>query len=113
MTIASSSLASVHGRPGLTDSVVHPVVITHPETGRRALFVNRGWTARIEGMEIGQSNGILATLFDHCEKPEFSTRWTWSAGDAVLWDNRVTMHYAVNDYGDATRIGHRVTIHDR
>jgi taurine dioxygenase len=88
-------LSAVHGRPGLTGSTVHPMVVTHPETGRRALFVNRGWM-----------------LFDHCEKPEFSTRWSWRAGDAALWDNRVTMHYAVNDYGDATRIIHRVTIHD-
>ena len=105
-------LSAVHGRPGLTDSAVHPMVITHPETGRRALFVNRGWTSRIEGMDIGLSTGILVTLFNHCEKPEFFTRWTWSKGDAALWDNRVTMHYAVNDYGDETRILHRVTIHD-
>ena len=105
-------LSAVHGRPGLTGSTTHPMVVTHPETGRRALFVNRGWTTRIEGMDIGQSTGILSMLFDHCEKPEFSTRWSWRAGDAALWDNRVTMHYAVNDYGDATRVLHRVTIHD-
>lgn len=105
-------LSAVHGRPGLTGSAVHPMVTVHPETGRRALFVNRGWTTRIEGMDIGQSTGILAMLFHHCEKPEFFTRWTWTQGDAALWDNRVTMHYAVNDYGDETRIIHRVTIHD-
>lgn len=105
-------LSAVHGRPGLTGSAVHPMVKVHPETGRRALFVNRGWTTRIEGMDIGQSTGILAMLFNHCEKPEFFTRWTWTQGDAALWDNRVTMHYAVNDYGDETRIIHRVTIHD-
>jgi taurine dioxygenase len=63
-------------------------------------------------MDHDLSAGILATLFAHAEKPEFSTRWSWSVGDAALWDNRVTMHYAVNDYGDATRIVHRVTIHD-
>ena len=63
-------------------------------------------------MDQIQSAGILATLFDHAERPEFSTRWSWTAGDAALWDNRVTMHYAVNDYGDAARILHRVTIHD-
>jgi taurine dioxygenase len=50
-------------------------------------------------------------LFDHAERPEFSTRWTWRTGDAALWDNRCTMHYAVNDYGDATRVLHRVTIY--
>lgn len=105
-------LEAVHGRPGMTGSSVHPMVVTHPETGRRALFVNRGWTTRIEGMQNELSNGILAALFDHTERPEFSVRWTWTAGDAAMWDNRVTMHYAVNDYGDATRILHRVTIHD-
>ena len=105
-------LSAIHGRPGLTGSAVHPMVITHPETGRRALFVNRGWTTRIEGMDFGLSTGLLATLFNHCEKPEFFTRWSWNPGDAVLWDNRVTMHYAVDDYGDQTRVMHRVTIHE-
>ncbi len=105
-------LSAVHGRPGLTGQHVHPMAITHPDTGRRALYVNRGWTTRIDGMDHDLSAGILATLFAHAEKPEFSTRWSWSVGDAALWDNRVTMHYAVNDYGDATRIVHRVTIHD-
>lgn len=101
-----------HGRPGLTGVTSHPMVITHPETGRRALFINRGWTTHIEGFEHELGSGILAALFAHTERPEFATRWTWTAGDAAMWDNRVTMHYAVNDYGDATRILHRVTIHE-
>jgi len=105
-------LSAVHGRPGITGQHCHPMVVTHPETGRRALYVNRGWTTRIDGMDHGFSAGLLETLFEHAEKPEFSTRWSWSVGDAALWDNRVTMHYAVNDFGDATRILHRVTIHD-
>ena len=105
-------LEAVHGHPGITGTTVHPMVVTHPETGRRALFINRGWTTRIEGMHFQLSDGILEALFDHTEKPEFSIRWTWAQGDAVLWDNRVTMHYAVNDYGDAARIAHRVTIHE-
>ena len=104
-------LDAVHGRPGLTDSSTHPVVVTHPDTARRALFVNRGWTARIVGLSQIESNGILGMLFDHSERPEFTTRWTWHAGDAALWDNRCTMHYAVNDYGDAARVLHRVTIY--
>jgi len=104
-------LEAVHGRPGLTDSTTHPVVTTHPDTGRRTLFVNRGWTTRIAGLSQIESNGILGMLFDHSERPEFMTRWTWRAGDAALWDNRCTMHYAVNDYGDAARVLHRVTIY--
>jgi taurine dioxygenase len=104
-------LEAVHGRPGLTGSTTHPMVITHPDTGRRALFVNRGWTSRVVGLTQTESQGLLSLLFDHAERPEFSVRWTWRPGDAALWDNRCTMHYAVNDYGSATRILHRVTIH--
>lgn len=103
-------LEAVHGRPGLTGTTTHPMVITHPDTGRRALFVNRGWTTRIVGLSHIESQGILGMLFDHAERPD-SVRWTWRPGDAALWDNRCTMHYAVNDYGDATRILHRVTIY--
>jgi taurine dioxygenase len=105
-------LRGVHGRPGFTGTTTHPIVTTHPETGRRSLFVNRGWTTQIEGMSQAETFGILAALFNHSEKPEFTTRWTWTQGDAALWDNRCTMHYAVNDYDDAPRIIHRVTIYD-
>ena len=105
-------LEAVHGRPGLTGTSTHPVVVPHPATSRRALFVNRGWTTRIAGLTPTESASILEMLFNHAERPEFTTRWTWRPGDAALWDNRCTMHYAVNDYGDAPRILHRVTIHD-
>jgi taurine dioxygenase len=106
-------LEAVHGRPGMTGSTVHPVVRVHPATGRRALYVNRGWTSQIVGLSHVESRGVLTMLFEHAEKPEFALRWTWQAGDAALWDNRCTMHYAVNDYGDAPRLLHRVTIYDR
>jgi taurine dioxygenase len=105
-------MEAVHGRPGMTGTSTHPVVVTHPETRRRALFVNRGWTTRIAGLTPTESSSILDMLFNHSERPEFTTRWRWQPGDAALWDNRCTMHYAVNDYGDATRILHRVTIYD-
>lgn len=106
-------LRAVHGRPGMTGTSTHPMVTVHPETGRKALFVNRGWTTRIEGLSIIESQGILAMLFDHSEKPEFTVRWSWTAGDAALWDNRCTQHYAVDDYGTAARVLHRVTIYER
>ena len=109
---AVDALDAVHGRPGLTGTTVHPMVRTHPETGRRALYVNRGWTTRVVGGRPLERNHLLALLFDHPEKPEFGVRWTWSAGDAALWDNRCTMHYAVDDYGDAPRRLHRVTIYE-
>lgn len=105
-------LEAIHGRPGLTETTTHPMVVTHPGTGRRALFVNRGWTTRVVGLSDLESRHLLALLCDHAEKPEFSVRWTWQPGDAALWDNRCTMHYAVNDYGDAARVLHRVTIYE-
>jgi taurine dioxygenase len=105
-------LEAEHGRPGMTGTAVHPVVTTHPETGRRALFVNRGWTARIVGLSVIESRHVLGLLFEHAERPEFTTRWSWNVGDAALWDNRATMHYAVNDYVEAPRMLHRVTIYD-
>lgn len=105
-------LEAVHGRPGLTGQTIHPMVRAHPVTGRRALYVNRGWTTSIVGLGRVESQGILAMLFDHAERAELCVRWTWSVGDAALWDNRCTMHYAVNDYGAADRVVRRVTIHD-
>lgn len=107
------SLRAVHGRPGMTGTTSHPMVTTHPATGRKALFVNRGWTTRIEGLSQIESQGILGTLFAHSEKPEFTVRWSWTPGDAALWDNRCTQHYAVDDYGTETRVLHRVTIYER
>lgn len=103
-------LRAVHGRPPSTGEHTHPAVITHPVTGRRALFVNRGWTTRFEGMSSIESTGLLRMLCDHAERPENTVRWTWTPGDAALWDNRCTQHYAVNDYGTAKRVLHRVTI---
>lgn len=106
-------LEAVHGRPGMTAQNSHPMVKVHPVTGRKALFVNRGWTTGIVGMDENEARPLLEALFHHAEKPEFNTRWHWTTGDAALWDNRCTMHYAVNDYEEAPRILHRVTIYDR
>lgn len=105
-------LEAVHGRHGLTALTKHPMVRVHPESGRRALFVNRGWTTSVVGLTAIESRHLLQMLFEHCERPEYTVRWTWSPGDAALWDNRCTMHYAVDDYGDAERVLHRVTIYD-
>jgi taurine dioxygenase len=70
----------------------HPVAIRHPETGRRALYVNRLMTMRIEGMAAGESDALLAELFAHAERPEFQYEHRWRRGDLVLWDNLATMH---------------------
>jgi taurine dioxygenase len=89
---------------------VHPVVRRHPETGRKALFVNRAYTVDIMGVTSIESRNILNFLFEHIEQPSFQVRWRWSEGDVAMWDNRCTLHYASMDYGDAHRLLHRVTL---
>jgi taurine dioxygenase len=88
----------------------HPVVRTHPETGRNGLFVNSHFTRFIEGFSALESTAILDMLYRHCQKPEFSCRFRWKAGAVAFWDNRATLHYALDDYGDALRVAHRVTL---
>ncbi|MFC7304417.1 TauD/TfdA dioxygenase family protein [Streptomyces monticola] len=90
--------------------VEHPVVRTHPETGRRMLFVNSSFTTRITGMERAESDELLRLLCQQAHVPEFQVRFHWRAGDVAFWDNRATQHYAVADYGDARRVAERVAI---
>jgi taurine dioxygenase len=77
---------------------VHPVVRVHPETGRKALFVNELWTEKIVGVSAHESEYLLAMLWKHSISPEFTMRWKWQANDLALWDNRAFQHYAVRDY---------------
>jgi alpha-ketoglutarate-dependent taurine dioxygenase len=91
-------------------SVEHPVVRTHPETGRKSLFVNPGFTRSIKGLTTKESDALLAFLYDHMTTPEYIVRYRWEEGDLGFWDNRTTMHYAIGDYGDAHRVIQRVTI---
>ncbi|AFA72272.1 taurine dioxygenase [Gordonia polyisoprenivorans VH2] len=90
--------------------VTHPVVRVHPETGRKSLFVNPGFTSHIEGVSDAESRGILDLLYAHLTKPEHIVRHRWRLGDLVLWDNRNTLHYANRDYGDNRRVMHRITL---
>jgi taurine dioxygenase len=108
-----ADLEAVHGHPPMTGQATHPVVGSHPVTGARTLFVNRGWTHRLRRLPGPQGRGLLELLYSHLEQPEHTMRWTWELGDAVLWDNRCTQHYAVYDYGDAPRGGNRVILRDR
>ena len=89
---------------------VHPVVRTHPETGRRSLFVNPGFTSHIEELERDESDALLGFLFRHSVLPEHTVRYHWSAGDVGFWDNRATQHSVVGDYGDQPRVIQRVTL---
>jgi taurine dioxygenase len=92
------------------EPVVHPVVRTHPESGRRGLFVNPTFTTRVVGVSRRESDALLALLYDHAAQPEHVFRHRWSTGDVVFWDNRSTLHRGVRDFGDAHRVLHRVTI---
>jgi len=91
-------------------AALHPVVRTHPENGRKGLFVNGQFTQTLLGLSKLESNAILEMLYHHCEKPEYTVRFRWQPGSLAFWDNRATLHYALDDYGDAARFGHRVTL---
>jgi taurine dioxygenase len=88
----------------------HPVVRTHPETGRKALFVNRTFTTRINELSETESRGVLDLLFDHCEQIDYQIRFRWERNDLAFWDNRCVMHRAIWDYWPNERKGRRVTI---
>jgi taurine dioxygenase len=89
---------------------VHPVVRTHPETGRKALYVNPAHTASFEGMTVDESRPLLRHLFEQSVRPEHTCRFQWEVGSMALWDNRCAMHNPVNDYHGFTRRMHRITL---
>ena len=88
----------------------HPVIRTHPETGRKAIYVNVAHTARFAGMTEEESRPLLQYLFEHSVRPEFTCRFRWQAGSIALWDNRGAMHNPINDYHGYTRRMHRITL---
>jgi taurine dioxygenase len=88
----------------------HPVIRTHPETGRKSLYVNIGHTLRFADMTEDESAGLLAYLFEHQAKPEFTCRFSWKPGSIAFWDNRCALHNPINDYHGHRRIMHRVTL---
>ncbi len=87
----------------------HPLVCTHPETGRKMLFVNQAWTTKIRDLEPHESQSILTFLFEHATRPEFQCRIRWSNRGLLLWDNRAVQHRGIPDY-EGPRIMHRVSI---
>jgi len=91
-------------------SAIHPIVRTHPVTKKKALYVNKFFTTRIQGLNIEESKLILNYLFQHCEKTDFQIRYRWNKNDMAFWDNRCTLHKAIWDYHPMERKGRRVTI---
>ncbi len=90
--------------------VNHPVIRTHPVSGRKALFVNEGFTTHINELSRRESAAVLAHLYAHIGQPEFIVRWRWRVNDIAFWDNRITQHYAVADYLPERRTMHRATV---
>ena len=88
----------------------HPVVRTHPETGRKSLYVNIGHTVRFKGWSDEESAPLLNFLFEHQVKPAFTCRFSWRPGSIALWDNRCTQHNPMNDYHGYRRVMHRITL---
>ncbi|MDG2112461.1 MAG: TauD/TfdA family dioxygenase [Actinomycetota bacterium] len=105
-------LASLAGGDVEVPMTLHPVVRTHPETGRKALFIGHpgDTVANFENMTEDESRPLIDFLYEYSTRPDRVFRHTWSNGDVVMWDNRCTMHYAVHDHGDLTRELHRISI---
>jgi len=99
------------GNPELaTQDATHPAVITHPQSGRKALYINPLFTLGFEGWTDMESRPLLEYLYRHGVKPEFTCRFQWQKGSLAFWDNRATWHYATNDYHGENRLMHRITL---
>jgi taurine dioxygenase len=102
--------AKLHRMEDMFPNPSHPVVRTHPVTGRKGIYVNPQFTLRIEGMEPAESRAILDVLFAQARVPEYQFRLRWAPGMIVFWDNRSTQHYAANDYYPARRRMERTAV---
>lgn len=108
--------AKSDGRIGNADvadqmgDVLHPVIVTHPLSGKKALYVNPAFTLRFEGWTVEESHPLMQYLYAQCAKPEYTHRFEWKPGSIAFWDNRATWHWALNDYQGQRRVMHRITI---
>ena len=102
-------LSRAHGKLG---NAIHPLVKIHPVTAKPILYCNPAFTVHVEGLTASESRNLLNYLFEHVTKPEFQVRFKWTADTVAIWDNRCTMHFALNDYVPQRRTIHRVTVLD-
>ncbi len=93
-----------------TQDTTHPIVISHPISGKKALYINPEFTIGIEGWTENESKPLLEMLYSHAVRPEFTHRFKWQQGSVAFWDNRATWHCALNDYLNETRLMHRITV---
>ncbi len=109
--VSESTRTGRIGNPdNATQDALHPVVITHPMSGRRGIYVNQSFTTHIDGWTPEESAPLLQQLYDHCARSEFTCRVRWQPGTMAIWDNRATWHKAINDYHGHRRLMHRVTV---
>lgn len=104
------SIEIERNNPEADHETLHPAICRHPETNETMLFVNPTYTTGIEGFTQQQARVLLDRIYNHCTRPEFSCRFSWRAGSVAIWDNRNTLHYAVNDYDGYRRCLYRTTI---
>ena len=104
------SSMDIHGDESAVVHQTHPLVRSHPLTGRQSLFVNEVYTVGIEGMTKTESNSLLEFLFEHSRQIAFTCRVRWTPGTLTIWDNRATQHFAINDYAGSKREMYRVTL---
>jgi taurine dioxygenase len=93
-----------------SNRALHPVIRTHPDTGRKSIYVNPGFTSHLDGFEPKESDALLKFLYDHITQPQYIFRQIWQEHDVIMWDNRIMMHFAISDYGDEPRYLERTTI---
>lgn len=109
MDVGNGRIGNKQSAEALADAV-HPVVIAHPLSGKKALYVNPGFTTRFEGWTVEESRPLLRQLYAHCMRREFVHEFVWRPGSIAFWDNRSTWHFAKNDYHGYRREMHRITI---
>ncbi|HAZ80708.1 MAG TPA: taurine dioxygenase [Porticoccaceae bacterium] len=105
-----TDLAEQLGGMDRVGDATHPVVINHPESGRKALYINPGHTITFEGWDFNESRRLLDELYAHVTQPQFTCSFNWLPGSVTFWDNRCTWHQANNDYQGQARLMHRITL---